>query len=357
MLRRLQVIDAHTHEYVAVLKDEPVFLALANKVADYLTRTGDTKALPRVSVVFGGPCVLGGGTQGEALATPRRWPGRGVGGRVVGGKDHGRRSLKQVAWAGGGRAGRGVTGLPHLRVGWAASDPERAHACVRALLQVNLRLLEHLYFKTEAVYDAMRKLLLQQQAAAQVAAQEADDEGDDEDAKEDEKVTVKVRCRSFLAACMWAPGAGNAAPNQPDDHQAPFCVRVGPGCTPPHPVRWRWRACDVVLPALPTRLRFRPSGRTSPHDVTWRVLPALTLAPGVQVPQDYVMGENLHAVLQGLVTLIFRQGDERTKARAMLCLIYHKAIHGHFYEARDYLLMSHLQVRAWGGLGVGMTCS
>ncbi len=43
-----QVIDPHTHEYVVVLKDEPVFLALAHKVADYLTRTGDMKNISRV---------------------------------------------------------------------------------------------------------------------------------------------------------------------------------------------------------------------------------------------------------------------------------------------------------------------
>lgn len=63
----------------------------------------------------------------------------------------------------------------------------------------------------------------------------------------------------------------------------------------------------------------------------------------VRVPSDYAMSEDCHAALQDLVSLIFRSGDERTKARAMLCSIFHKAIHDDFYGARDLLLMSHLQ--------------
>eukprot|EP00983_Pelagomonas_calceolata_P012317 393968-Pelagomonas_calceolata.AAC.6 len=62
------------------------------------------------------------------------------------------------------------------------------------------------------------------------------------------------------------------------------------------------------------------------------------------VPSDYVMGEDSHSVMRSLVTIIFKHGDERTKARAMMCSIYHKAIHADFYGARDLLLMSHLQV-------------
>jgi len=158
MFKSLQVIDPHTHEYLARLKDEPVFLALAQKVLDYLTRVNDTRNMPKVA----------------------------------------------------------------------------------------LRLVEHFYYKTATVYDAMRKLTLQQQVEAEAAV-------DEEEAEEpDEKVEVKV-------------------------------------------------------------------------------------------PADYVMDENCHAVLQQLVALIYRYGDERTKARAMLCTIYHKAIHDDFYGARDMLLMSHLQ--------------
>lgn len=38
-----QVIDPHTHEYMARLRDEPVFLALAQKVHEYFGRIGDTR--------------------------------------------------------------------------------------------------------------------------------------------------------------------------------------------------------------------------------------------------------------------------------------------------------------------------
>lgn len=44
------MIDPHTNQYLDRLKDEPLFLALAQKVSEHFTRTGDTKSLARVAL-------------------------------------------------------------------------------------------------------------------------------------------------------------------------------------------------------------------------------------------------------------------------------------------------------------------
>ena len=44
-----------------------------------------------------------------------------------------------------------------------------------------------------------------------------------------------------------------------------------------------------------------------------------------------------------LCTYIFRYGDERLKARALLCAVYHHALHDRFHKARDMFLISHIQ--------------
>ena len=62
------------------------------------------------------------------------------------------------------------------------------------------------------------------------------------------------------------------------------------------------------------------------------------------IPADFVMEESCHALMDSLcATVIYKHGDERTKARALLCSIFFKCIHDDFYTARDMMLMSHLQ--------------
>ena len=64
----------------------------------------------------------------------------------------------------------------------------------------------------------------------------------------------------------------------------------------------------------------------------------------VPIPADFVMAESVHQLMRELTALVYKHGDERTKARASICATYMRCIHDDFYTARDMLLMSHLQV-------------
>jgi len=61
-------------------------------------------------------------------------------------------------------------------------------------------------------------------------------------------------------------------------------------------------------------------------------------------PSVEYQADDVAAMIQELCQgVIYRHGDVRVRTRAMLCHIAHHSLHDRFYDARDLLLMSHLQ--------------
>jgi len=49
------------------------------------------------------------------------------------------------------------------------------------------------------------------------------------------------------------------------------------------------------------------------------------------------------ALVQQLCSFLYKHSSEATRTRALLCHVFHHALHSRYYQARDLLLMSHLQ--------------
>ena len=55
------------------------------------------------------------------------------------------------------------------------------------------------------------------------------------------------------------------------------------------------------------------------------------------------MSPDAAAKLEELSQFIFKHGDDRSRTRALLCSVYHHALHDRFHRARDMFLISHIQ--------------
>lgn len=52
--------------------------------------------------------------------------------------------------------------------------------------------------------------------------------------------------------------------------------------------------------------------------------------------------EELSTFIEKLATYIYKNGDDRSRSRAIICEVYQKAVSGQFYAGRELLLLSHL---------------
>ena len=62
-----------------------------------------------------------------------------------------------------------------------------------------------------------------------------------------------------------------------------------------------------------------------------------------KVPDDADEEESNSEIIDRLCKYVYTKGSDRVRTRAMLCHIYHHALHDRLYEARDLMLISHLQ--------------
>ena len=72
---------------------------------------------------------------------------------------------------------------------------------------------------------------------------------------------------------------------------------------------------------------------SSVHPAAFEGMPVLEETPKV----------DFSGVIGNLCKYVYEHGSESAKTRAIICQIFHHALHGRFIEARDLLLMSHLQ--------------
>ncbi|GAO47560.1 hypothetical protein G7K_1764-t2 [Saitoella complicata NRRL Y-17804] len=105
----------------------------------------------------------------------------------------------------------------------------------------------------------------------------------------------------------------------------------------------RVKLADSIAAAVARRLEhvyFKPEQVVAIlEENTWKNLPQ-----GINssvTPREAAV--NVTDLVQTLCVYLYKNGQSLHRTRAMLCHIYHHALHNRYHQARDLLLMSHLQ--------------
>ena len=85
------------------------------------------------------------------------------------------------------------------------------------------------------------------------------------------------------------------------------------------------------------------TGTESSTAVNFAVVHPASILGKPTIDEDPVEDVSFTELLSDLCKYVYRHGSEQAKNRAMICQIYHHALHDRFVDARDLLLMAHLQ--------------
>lgn len=96
--------------------------------------------------------------------------------------------------------------------------------------------------------------------------------------------------------------------------------------------RAKWGDRKDAHPASSSATASAERDASATHPGSWLGVPTVDVEPF-----------DAAAAMKTLCEYVYAHGDSRCRTRALLCDVAHSALHGHFYAARDLLLMSHLQ--------------
>lgn len=164
--------------------------------------------------------------------------------------------------------------------------------------RVSSRIVEHIYYREQSLFEtAMQNAIKRKQQLLDVleVADKASTEAE----------VVAVAAEEKAAEEEEAAAEGEGEENDEDDE-------------------------PKVMPDLPERVAAKEFAKQAAN--------AREAFENFMVPRAMKLGEEMSRLSRD----IYQHGSERAKTRTLLCHVYHLALHGSFFSARDMLLMSHL---------------